>query len=75
MCVHSESVSAVTIEFARVDVTICVIEAAFSLGHAITPVAFIVGSVGPNLLALAVLDPYCLILDHFHLARVDGAIT
>lgn len=75
MSVHSESVSAVTIEFARVNVTICMVEAALSLGHAIAPVAFIVGSVSPNLLALAVLDPDHLILGMFHLARVDGAIA
>ena len=75
VCKHSESISAATIKFARVNVTICEFDATLSLSNAVAPVAFIVGPIDPNLLAFTVLDPDHLILSMFHLTRVNGAIA
>ena len=76
MSVDTKSISAVTIELSLVDVAVRMVEAALSLGHAVSPVALVIGSISPNLLALAVLDQErCTVQNLSHLPRVNGAIA
>ena len=74
MDVDAEAVGAIAVELSRVDVAVGVKEVATAFGHAVAPVALVLGAVGPVLGAFAVLDPDLFIagsfFDSLHLTAI-----